>query len=1013
MAVRHRRGLMALSVVLVLAGGAAVVVHQSAAGEPRPEAAGTPPTAPAGTAIVPEAAAVTATATAPAPKPSATRARAVGDAQAAIRRNGAVVRSAPGEKYQPVDAVVDAGGERHVRFARTHRGLDVLGGDFVVHTGANGRFAGATVAQDHAVDVPATAKISRSRAITVAGQGAASRARQVVDAFAGKPALAWEVTAGGHVVIVDATTGTVRRDYDEVHTAESGTGHGLQVGDVPLGTTRRDDGSYALVDPDRGGISVRDALNEYYTLKPVKFAEFTDADDVWGDGTRTDRATAAVDVQYGLARTFDYLRDTFGRAGIRNDGTGLTGYVHHSVDQANASWSNYCECVMFGDGSPAGRPFTSLDVVAHEMAHGLTSHTARLVYSGESGALNEASSDIFGTLVEFAANNPADAPDYLIGEQTGAAPLRRMDEPSRNGKSASCWTPAVKDLDVHRSSGIGGKFFYTLAAGSGVTQWGDSPPCGDAAPVTGLGNDRAAQIWYRALTVYMVSNTNYAGARQATLLAAADLYGPDSTERHTVDAAWLAAGVDGSDAAYGTPELLPFADHTPSPRVGEPVRIQVGARDPQGQPVTFSATGLPPGVSIDAAGLITGAPGTRGEYPSDIIATDPDGNAARELMWWIVKGPPEVRSAPVAMNMQLGIGAFGNYRMTFADAPDHMVDTVLLAVTATGLPDGLDLSVSRPVSGVYTVGIAGIPTTAGAGTTVLTAVDADGERVTASAPWRVLPAHAPAAPLGVRLTGSPGAPLLEWDKPRYTTGDVQVTGYVVRVTPGSTTTLAGTARSMPLTGLDPRKSYTVGIRATSAIGPGAEKTVTLTPAGLPLALSPATIGFGQATVLSGRVVRGGGTIAGAVLTVEQRPAGRTTWSRVTTVRTDAKGAWRATLKPATRTAYRVTYPGATGVWPATSATTTVTVRYTVTVKANTTKTKIYGTAKPARSGVTITLQRRSGTKWVTVTRTRTTASGAYTFSRAFKRGTWTLRVVATGGALNASATSAALKLKVT
>ncbi|WP_328464520.1 M4 family metallopeptidase [Actinoplanes sp. NBC_00393] len=937
------------------------------------------------------------------------------EARTAIRRNGAAIRSAPNEQYRPVDTVLEASGARHVRFERTHAGLPVLGGDFVVHTSAAGRFSGATVAQSQVIDVPITAKIGRQKAISVASGG---KARKVIDAFDGKPVLAWEVTSGGKVVIVDATTGAIRRTWDEVHHADEGRGHGLHAGQVPLGTTRQADGTYRLVDPARGGTTVRDAQNRNYShLAPKEFGEFTDADNVWGDGTRGDRATAAVDVHYGLAKTWDYLKETFGRSGVGNDGKGLTAYVHHGIDWANASWSRACGCMYFGDGTPAGRPFTTVDLVAHETAHGLVQHTANLVSSGESGGLNEATGDIFGTLVEFWVNNPADAPDYLVGEGTGARDpaLRRMDEPDRDGKSASCWSPTVKDLDVHHSAGIGNKFFYNLAVGSGDSQWGDSTPCNGAAPVTGIGNDRAAQIWYRALNIYMVSNTDFAGARDATMLAAADLYGPDSAERRAVNAAWLAAGVDGSTGAFGAPQLDNFGDSMPSPRLGETVRIQVSAREPQGQPMTFSAINLPPGVTIDANGLITGAPTTRGDYPSNIIVTDPDGNTDRELMWWVVKGPPVIQSAPAAMNMQLGAGALGNYSVTVNDMSDHMADPYnSLKVTVTGVPDGLTVSVRQPATGTYVASISGIPTTEGSGTTLVTVTDADGETVTATIPWQVLPANRPSAPVGVSAAGGNGTAKLVWER-RGKTGETPVTGWIVRVTPGTETTLPATARSLELTKLDIRRAYTIGVRATSALGDSAELTTTLTPTALPLTASPIAVSSGKPATLSGRILRGGRTaVTNTAVVLEQRPAGKTTWSYVLSTRTDAKGVWRAAVKPSTTTAYRVRYTGSAGMWPATSAAAAVTVRYTVTLKANKTKTKVKlsGTAKPGRSGVKVTLQRKAGTRWVTVTTGKTVAGGAYSFTRTFKRGTWTLRVVVAGSAYNATVTSAAIKLKV-
>jgi Zn-dependent metalloprotease len=206
--------------------------------------------------------------------------------------------------------------------------------------------------------------------------------------------------------------------------------------------------------------------------------------------------------------------------------------------------------MTYGDGdlTKGWYPLTSLDVAAHEMTHGLTSNTADLTYSGESGGLNEATSDIFGTLVEFNAANAADNPDYLIGEKlrTSGVPLRYMDKPSRDGKSADCWSSSVGSLDVHYSSGVGNHFFFLLAVGSGARTVNgvayDSPTC-DGSTISGIGNTKAGAIWYRALTVHMTSNTDYHGAHTATLSAAAYLYGSSSAEHAAVSAAWAAVNV--------------------------------------------------------------------------------------------------------------------------------------------------------------------------------------------------------------------------------------------------------------------------------------------------------------------------------------------------------------------------------------------------------------------------------------------------------------------------------------
>jgi len=208
--------------------------------------------------------------------------------------------------------------------------------------------------------------------------------------------------------------------------------------------------------------------------------------------------------------------------------------------------------MTYGDGDGTTfTPLVSLDVAGHEMSHGVTSRTAGLVYSRESGGLNEATSDIFGTMVEFYASNANDPGDYLIGEEiyrAGVNGLRNMVNPSSDGRSADCWYSGVANLDVHYSSGVANHFYYLLA--QGTTAGNPSKTCvaGNTRVATGngtlagIGRAKAEKIWYRALTVYMTTSTTYAGARTATLNAARDLYGAGSATQNAVAAAWTAVG---------------------------------------------------------------------------------------------------------------------------------------------------------------------------------------------------------------------------------------------------------------------------------------------------------------------------------------------------------------------------------------------------------------------------------------------------------------------------------------
>ncbi|MEU2626954.1 M4 family metallopeptidase [Kitasatospora sp. NPDC007106] len=508
-----------------------------------------------------------------APAPAAAQQRAALLAQAGAEAPAAArVLGLSGQEQLVVkDAVVDADGARHLRFDRTFAGLPVLGGDLVVHQDAKG----AVKAVDRAVQgsvAPASLSPKLTAAQAAAGAhgavaatvgksadadepaltsvGAAGGAELVVWAASGAPRLAYRTTVEGmradgtpssRLVVTDAATGAVLSSEEQIRTSNAtGSGKGVFVGSVTL-TTNYTGSTYQLKDNTRGGQYTVDKNGTLYT----------DADNVWGNGSASNGQSAAVDAQYGAAATWDFYKSTFNRNGIKNNGVGAYSKVHYGTNYVNAFWSDGCFCMTYGDGSGNTHPLTAIDVAGHEMTHGVTSATAGLNYSGESGGLNEATSDIFGTMVEFYANLPVDTPDYLIGERLNlngnGTPLRYMDKPSKDGASADYWSSTVGNKDVHYSSGVANHFFYLLAEGSGaktINGVSYNSPTSNGAKLTGIGRAKAAQIWYRALTVYMTSTTNYKAARTATLNAAKDLYGSTSAEYKAVGAAWSGVSVN-------------------------------------------------------------------------------------------------------------------------------------------------------------------------------------------------------------------------------------------------------------------------------------------------------------------------------------------------------------------------------------------------------------------------------------------------------------------------------------
>ena len=500
-------------------------------------------------------------AAAPAGAAPVSRQAAADRAQRDVATRPAAVAGGPGQAFQVRAVQSDADGTTHVHLDRTYQGLDVLGGDVIVHDAANGAFKSADSTLDAAPAVATAPAVTGARAAALAGAGASAPRRLVVEARVGAPRLAWLLTIAGTKAdgtpsrvlrTIDARTGALLASEETIETA-GGSGRGLYVGrttPVPLDTTATG-GGFVLTDPNRGNGETRDTMNRtdrcgLFRCTYAATDQYVDADNAWGTGLNTNRQTAAVDVHFGSEKTWDFYQSQFGRNGIAGDGKGALSRVHYGRNYNNAFWDDACFCMTYGDGDgTVFGPLTALDVTGHEMSHGVTSHTAKLNYFGESGGLNEATSDIFGTMIEFYANDPDDPPDYNIGEEvvkTGTA-LRSMAQPSRDGSSADCWGPFVGFRDVHFSSGVANHFFYLLSQGSGTGPYDTSTTCNGAPAVTGIGNAAAQRIWYRALTVYMTSTTNYKRARAATLSAAQDEFPGDPTKPAAVAAAWTAVNV--------------------------------------------------------------------------------------------------------------------------------------------------------------------------------------------------------------------------------------------------------------------------------------------------------------------------------------------------------------------------------------------------------------------------------------------------------------------------------------
>ncbi|XOL42390.1 hypothetical protein KCTC32420_02785 [Aequorivita nionensis] len=345
-------------------------------------------------------------------------------------------------------------------------------------------------------------------------------------------------------------------------------------------TTRSISGSYRLRDNTRG-----DGINTFNsTRQPLYYyTDFTDADNNWtaGEFNNTNKDNAALDAHWGAEETYDYWLNVHGRNSYDNAGASINSWVHFDDVAGGAGYNNAFwngSVMTYGDGSCGAAEgcggfdaLTSIDVAAHEIGHAVTTHTANLAYQRESGALNEAFSDIWGASVEHYAKgngsdtNPA-AKIWLIGDEidrrTGSAALRSMSNPNSQGQpdtyggtywiNPNCGTPTNGNdyCGVHTNSGVLNFWFYlTVVGGSGTNDNGNS------YNVTGIGMNKAQLITYRTIKNYLSANSTFANTRTASIQAATDLYGACSLETQAVTNAWRAVGVGAAFAGSCTPSI--------------------------------------------------------------------------------------------------------------------------------------------------------------------------------------------------------------------------------------------------------------------------------------------------------------------------------------------------------------------------------------------------------------------------------------------------------------------------
>ncbi|HTJ34065.1 MAG TPA: M4 family metallopeptidase [Dactylosporangium sp.] len=494
-------------------------------------------------------------------------------------------------------SVTASGNAKYIAYERTYKGLPVRGGDFVVVTDKSGATTYTSVSQTKAIgSLSTTAKVSAKDAEAVARKqltqvNNVEGTQLVVYTLDGAAKLAYETTLSGTgaegasrlTVDVDALSGAVLKTTEHV---THGTGTGWINGSVTINTTLSGS-TYRMQDPSITSLACQDAANN---------TTFSGSDDVWGNGTGTNRETGCVDALYVAQKEVAMLSSWLGRNGM--NGSGGAWPIRVGLNDQNAYYDG--TQVQIGKNT-AGQWISSADVVGHEMGHGIDDTTPGGISNGNT---QEFVADTFGAATEWFANNPNDPPDFLVGEEVnlvGSGPIRNMYNPSALGDD-NCYSSSIPSEEVHAAAGPGNHWFYLLSQGTSGNGQPASSTC-NSSTVTGLGIQTAIKIMYNAMLM-KTSSSSYLKYRTWTLTAAKNLFPGSCTQFNTVKAAWDAVSVP---AQSGDPTCT--GGTTPPPTTTAP---------PTSTPPTGGCSGqklLNPGFESGATSW-SGTTGTIGQWAS-------------------------------------------------------------------------------------------------------------------------------------------------------------------------------------------------------------------------------------------------------------------------------------------------------------------------------------------------------------------------------------------------------------
>ncbi len=453
--------------------------------------------------------------------------------------------------------------------------------------------------QDHENDPNATWKPSPELILSISPSSGEKETIHLI----WKMDLHSEDLLDGKIVYVDAHSGRVLDVFETCHTtAVQGTAVTRYSGTQVFTTDSVAPNLFTLNDESRGaGISTLN-LRKFTANNLDSAVEFVDTDNFW-DNANAAKDDAATDCHWGVQNSYDYFLDVHGRNSYDGAGGSITSYVHYDNNVFNAFWFGGIQSMFFGDGSGGSNPLTSIDVAGHELSHGVTQFSPQggLLYYGESGALNEAYSDIFGTAIEFYAGDPNAS--WIMGRANFA--LRDISNPRSFGDPDTYqdnnWVNIIGQDNggVHTNSGVFNYWYYLLSmGGSGVNFFGTS------YDVHGLGLDTAAHIAYRAYQTlgYLDFLDGYLDAYHFTMQSAIDLYGCGSNEVQQTLNAWKAVGIGGDSLTHDMEMIALNSPILSGCELGNAEEVEIRFKYNQ----QFCGNGIPPGSQIPVGARIRG-----------------------------------------------------------------------------------------------------------------------------------------------------------------------------------------------------------------------------------------------------------------------------------------------------------------------------------------------------------------------------------------------------------------------